>query len=395
MESRAAMPDRRLVLLLPSAFSTSLGIGIVNLGMLFLVKGAHGAGAETIGWFTALWCVAYFAGCVLLRPLTRVLSATASMTIACALIAGLLSAYALFPSLAMAFAVNGAYGFSCALFWPRAMGWLASGLEGNAISRAYGAYNISWSVAGVAAPYIAGALSERLLASPVYLGIGIFGANALYVAIASIRIPSPALRAPAGGGAPAEGSAAEAGDADHSTPLRFPAWAGVFAAYVMYAVFSNIFPVFAKDDLGLGESAIGLILLGRATTLAAAFWIIGRMGSWQFKRKLILTPVAALLALDLAFVAVGGVAGIVAGIAVSGVLVAFAYSMSVFYGASGALDRDKRMSVHEAVLTAGQVVGSVAGGAIYQRLSWAWVFILGALILAGCMAAQLAMLRKR
>jgi len=374
---------------MPSAFSTSLGIGIVNLGMLFLVKGAHGAGAETIGWFTALWCVAYFAGCVLLRPLARVFRATSSMTLACALIAALLSAYALFPSLAMAFVVNGLYGFSCALFWPRAMGWLAAGLEGNAISRAYGAYNIAWSLAGIASPYVAGALSERLLPSPVYVGIAIFGANALFVAIASIRIPSPPppKPVPSGAGSPAA--------ADLSTPLRFPAWIGVFSAYVMFAVFSNIFPVFAKDELGLGESAIGLILLARATTLAAAFWIIGRMSSWQFKRKLILAPVAALLLLDLCFIALEGVAGMVVGIAVSGLLVAVAYSMSVFYGVSGALDRDKRMSVHEAVLTAGQVVGSIAGGAFYQRLSWSWVFILTALILTCCLASQLAFMRKR
>ncbi len=388
MESRGALPDKRLFLLLPTAFTMSLAIGVVNLGMLFLVKGTHGAGPETIGWFTALWCVTYFSGCLLLRPVSRLLRASASMVLACALITVLLAVYALTPSLISAFISYGLYGFACALFWPRAMGWLAAGLEGTGITRAYGAYNIAWSTAGILAPYIAGALSELNPPLPVYVGIALFAANCFFVLLASPRIPSPSL--------PAEGAetTSTTGAEDHSTPLRFPAWIGVFAAYVLFAVFSNIFPVFAKDELFLSESAIGLILLARASVTAAAFWLIGRSSAWQFKRKLLIMPLCAGFALDLVFIFVRSTVGFLIGISLSGIVIAFAYSMSVFYGASGAADRDKRMSIHEAVLTAGQVVGSVAGGALYQRFSWSSIFALTAILFALCIAGQLRLLRK-
>lgn len=363
----------------------SLAIGVVNLGMLFLVKGKHGAGPETIGWFTALWCVTCFSGCIVLRPLSGRLRAASSMILSCALISVLLALYALTPSLLSAFISYGLYGFSCALFWPRAMGWLAAGLEGTDISRAYGAYNIAWSTAGILAPYIAGALSERNPPLPVYVGIALFAANSVFVFIASFRIPSPKTNVE---------ERSQASAADHSTPLRYPAWIGVFAAYVMFAVFSNIFPVFAKDELSLSESAIGLILLARASVTAVAFWLIGRSSSWQFKRKLLIAPLCAGFVLDLVFIFVRSSAGFLIGISLSGIIVALAYSMSVFYGASGAADRDKRMSIHEAVLTAGQVVGSVAGGALYQRLSWPSIFAAAALLLALCIAGQVRFLRK-
>jgi MFS family permease len=389
MESRRDIPDRRLVLILPSAFATSLGIGILNLGLLFLVKGAYGAGPETIGWFTALWCAAYFVGCVALRPLTRVLSATASMTIACASIAALMGLHLALPSLASAFACYGLYGFACAFFWPRAMGWLASGLEGTGITRAYGAYNIAWSAACILAPYVAGALAESSLRLPVYVGIAIFAANFLFIAVASRKVRSPSVK-PAGSAA----SSVPAAE-DRSTPLRFPTWFGLFAVYVLYSIFSNIFPVFAKDDLSLSESAIGLFLLARATASAVGFWAFGRMSNWQFKRALIPAALLATLALDAAFALSTGYFLLVSGIVLSGFVMSWAYSMSIFYGASGAPDRDKRMSIHEAVLTAGQVVGSVAGGAVYQRMSWSAIFALAAVLMAACLTAQIVLMRRR
>jgi MFS family permease len=389
MESRGGVPDRRLLVILPSAFATSLGIGVVNLGMLFLIKGSYGAGPETIGWFTALWCAAYFAGCVSLRPLSRVISATSSMAAACLSIAALLVLHFVFPSLASAFACYSLYGFACALFWPRAMGWLAAGLEGTGISRAYGAYNISWSAATIVAPYVAGALSERSLPLPVYAGIAVFAANGVFIAIASKLAPSPSVKA-----ANAQGAAARPVE-DRSTPLRYPAWIGVFAAYILMAIFSNVFPVFAKDELALSESTIGLFLLARAAASAVGFWALGRMGSWQFKRALIPAALLSALVLDLSFSLFRSAWWLLVGVTLAGLVMSWAYTMSVFYGASGAPDRDKRMSVHEAVLTAGQIVGSIAGGAVYQRLSWTSIFALVGLVIAACLAAQIAFLRRR
>lgn len=50
--------DNRVILLRPSAFLTSLGIGIINLGMLFVVKDVYKAEAGPLGWFAAIGIVA-------------------------------------------------------------------------------------------------------------------------------------------------------------------------------------------------------------------------------------------------------------------------------------------------------------------------------------------------
>jgi len=319
----------------------------------------------------------------------------------------LLLAHLFTRNLASAFAVYGLYGFITALFWPRLMGWLSSGLEGQALSKATSAFSFSWSSGGIVAPYLAGLLAEKGRFLPVYVSIGVFAATGLFIALSSRLVATPPFAptplAPAakgsGGqtGAEAEGGArAEAATtADRSTPLRFPAWIGVFLLYALLSVFFNIFPLFAKDELGLSESRIGLILLIRAVSTTAGFWILGRVETWHFKKAYIVAPIAIALLIDLAFIGVRSPLLFGVLLAVAGFFHAMAYNNSIFYGVSGALDRDKRMTIHEALLTAGQILGSLAGGMLYQRFSWGSIFLFLAFVFVAGMAGQLRYLRRR
>jgi predicted MFS family arabinose efflux permease len=380
------MPDKRLVFILPCAFVISLAIGVVNLGMLFLIKEDYGAGPAIVGWFTALWAGAYFLGCIAFRPLSRRIDAATSTALMGLFSAISLAAQFAAPSLVGAFVSYTLYGLACALVWPRLMGWLASGLEGTVLSRASGSYSLSWSVGMTLAPYIAGTLSERSLELPIYVGIALFASSGAFMLAARRIAPSPRGDAAALARAQAE---------DRSTPLRYPAWLGLFVVYILYSVFNNIFPLFAKDELAMSESGIGLFLLIRAAAMSAGFWVIGRLRFWQFKPAYLPLALASSLALALGFVFVRTPLGFALGLVLLGIVQAFAYSLSIFYGASGAPDRDKRMSVHEAVLTAGQIAGSVGGGSAYQAISWPIVFVfVAALALIG-MPLQVALARKR
>jgi len=380
-----ALNDRRMVLLLPSAFLTSLGIGIANLGMLFVVKDSYKASPSAVGAFAALWAIAYFVGCIALRPLQKKISARTSMAAMNLGTAALFAFHLAVPGLASAFVAFGLYGFITALFWPRLMGWLSSGLEGAALGAATGAFSFSWSAGGVISPYLSGLLTERGLFLPVYAAIGVFGATGVFILATRRIVPSPALAAP--------GPAAE--ETDHSTTLRYPAWIGVFLIYALASVFFNIFPLFAKDELGLPESKIGLLLLVRAVFMTGGFWLFGRLDSWHFKRRLILLPVGVVFLLDLAFIGLRSPLAFALLLAVTGFFQAMAYNNSIFYGASGARDRERRMTIHEALLTAGQILGSVAGGLLYQGSSWASVFRFLAPVFALGLAAQLLFLRRR
>ena len=129
--------------------------------------------------------------------------------------------------------------------------------------------------------------------------------------------------------------------------------------------------------------------------MAAGFWIIGRLGFWQFKLAYLPLALVRPSSLALAFIFVRTPLGFLFGLVLLGLVQSFAYSLSIFYGASGAPDRDKRMSIHEAVLTAGQILGSVGGGAAYQSISWPVVFVFVTALCLLCMPAQLALARKR
>jgi MFS family permease len=381
----AALPDRRLSLLLPAAFLAALGIGIVNLGFLFVLKEAYGAGPALVGWFAACWAIAYFVGCIVLKPLSRILSAPASMAIMHFASAAFLIIHLLVPGIASAFICNSLYGFACALFWPRLMGWVTSGVEGPALGKANGAFSASWSVGSVIAPYIAGILTERGVLYPLYASIAVFLGTGIFILAARGIAPPPPRQPPA----PLPGSL------DRSSPLRFPSWVGVFLIYAFLAIFFNIFPVYAKDELAMSESGIGLVLLIRAAATAIGFYLVGRFSFWHFRIRLVPLAVLAALLIDLLFILIKSPLAFALGLFAAGLVQAIIYSMSLFYGASGAPDRDRRTTIHEALLTAGQIIGSIAGGLVYQLISWAWVFICLALLMAGGLGLQFAMLRRR
>jgi len=403
-KAQGAMPDKRLLRIIPCSFMASLGIGIINLGMLFLIKGAYGAGPAVVGWFTALWAAAYFAGCIAFRPLSERMDASSSAIIMCLVSAVLLGLQLVFHSLASAFAAYILFGFTVALLWPRLMSWLVAGVEGDTLSRVNGVFSLSWSVGSSLAPFIAGILAERGReqglggALPIYVGIAIFVATGLFMLVTVRLAPAPRPRAgvrslAASGRGASVAATAEA--EDHSTPLRYPAWIGIFAVYILQSILSNIFPLFAKDELAMGESSIGLFLLLRAAALAAGFIIFSRLRFWRFKAVYLPLSLAAILALDLCFIFARSLPALALFLVILGLIQAFVYSLSLFYGSSGAPDRDKRMSIHEGVLTIGQIIGSVGGGGIYQGISWPMVFVLGGALLLLLVPLQIGLSRKR
>jgi DHA1 family multidrug resistance protein-like MFS transporter/DHA1 family quinolone resistance protein-like MFS transporter len=265
------------------------------------------------------------------------------------------------------------------------MAWISSGLEGSRLGKATSLFSLSWSAGGTVAPYLGGILAEIGLSLAVEVGLGICALTGIFILATRKSIPTPQVAASD------SGPAAE----DRSTPLRYPAWIGLFLVYAVLGVFFNIFPVFAKDELALSESKIGLILLIRALFAAIGFWALGRFEFWHFRRRFIVLAMALLFMLNLVFIPVRAPLGFGFCLAALGLIQALSYNSSVFYGASGARDRAKRMTINEALLTAGQIVGSIAGGLVYQHISWASIFIFLAALVAMGLAGQILLLRRR
>lgn len=385
MNDTARSPLAKMAIIGPAAFLTSLGIGTVGLGLLFVVKGVYGASPSQVGWFGAIWAMSYFTGCIALRTLARRLRPRTAMSVMLVASIVTLGAFLAWPGLPQAFGAFALYGFTTAFFWPPLMGWLSRNLEGDSLSKATSIFSVSWSAGGVISPYLAGLLSERNKFLPIWVAIAIFGFNALFITASRLWL----------GYEPGEARAADTGNGkDRSTPLRFPAWLGAFLIYVVMGVIFNVFPVFARDELSMAESGVGLLLTMRSAATAIGFFVLGRWNSWQFKRLALplLSASAALVLLILSFQTAS--LGFGLAFAAVGLVQAMVYNNSLFYATSGAPDRDKRSSVHEALLTAGQVFGSIGGGILYQAFSMPTVFGLLCALLALGSLGQVLMIRK-
>jgi MFS family permease len=402
---------RKMLVICPAAFLTSLGMGITNLGMLFLIKDVFGASAAQVGMFGAFWYSFYMIGCIVLPRLIGSARSRSAMLVMLTVSACILCSVLAFPGLTVAFVAYSLYGFSTALFWPPLIGWLSRGLEGHPLNQATSLFSFSWSTGSVISSWLAGMLSERGKFLPVIMAVAIFGLNALFILVSRIWLRDPTEandavhsaarrvgRQPIGSVIPAGASTSDlpgqTGTAvDRSTTLRYPAWIGLVVIYVMMGVIANVFPVFARDELGLSESAVGLMLTVRSLAATIGFILLGRLHSWQFKPLLLpaLSLFGALLVVAMAFqrhpLAFSGIF-----IAI-GLLVAFTYNNSLFYATSGAPDKNRRASIHETLLTTGQIVGSLAGGILYQKYSLSLVFTIMAVLLLGGMVVQIFMIR--
>lgn len=387
MSSGMSIMKSKMAVIAPAAFINSLGVGTLSLGIIFAVKDLYGASPALIASLGALWSLSYFVGCIVLRRVAARLRPRTSMLVMLVGSTLILVTFIIFQGLVLAFVAYASYGFIMAFFWPQVMGWLSKGYEGAQLNRATSLFSFSWSVGGVFSSYIAGVLSERGKLLPIMLSAGLFGFNALFVLASHRFLPDDETEA--------EQNKRINDTEDRSTPLRYPAWLGAILIYTVMGVMFNVFPVFARDRLAISESSIGLILTIRASATALGFFILGRVTFMQFKRAAlpILTAASALIVILLVFQR--SAAGFALCFGIIGFLQSAMYNNSLFYATSGAIDRDKRASVHEALLTFGQVIGSIAGGVLYQEFSMPAVFAsLAGLLLAGT-AAQAIMVSSR
>lgn len=379
-------PDKMTVII-PAAFINSLAIGTMSLGLLFVVKDMYGASPALVGFLGALWSTSYFLGCILLRKTVSRFNPRIAMSIMASGSAILWTAFLIAPGLWQAYVAFSLYGLLTAFFWPPLMGWLSTGYEGAELNRATSRFSLSWSIGGVFSSYIAGVLSERGKLLPIALSAALFAINAIYILASRSFVRDDEVEDIIEGPELKE-------NVDRSTTLRFPAWLGAFLIYAVLGVLFNVFPVFARDSLDISESTIGFMLTMRALATALGFFVLGKLTFWQFKRSTLpaLSIITALILL--ALICQSGVIGFAICFGLLGFLQSGMYNNSLFYATSGALDRNKRASVHEALLTFGQVVGSVSGAILYQAVSMPAVFVALVMLLALGAAAQAVMIYR-
>ena len=292
--------NSKATIIYTTAFVMALTINAVCLALVFYSKEKFQATPAQTGILSACYNVSYVLACI---GLSRVISRLAirwSMILATgSLLVGILFMYSA-KTIGLAYFGQCICGAGTAFFWPPLMGWLSVGLEGQALSRATGIYNFSWSMGCIISPMLTGYLSSRNASYPLVMGI--ISYLLAFVFFVSHRNAPMLVQAGSGGGDESQDSAS--GSTSAGTVLRYPAWVGLACTWVGVGFILSIYPRVAEEVLKLNREQIGVLLLLRALAMSLAMSVLGFCHFWHFKLRQLLVghliTIVALIGLGLA-----------------------------------------------------------------------------------------------
>ena len=341
------------------ALSTCLSQGSIVIFNFTLVYYLRECGIDSvgIGLASSIYPTLYFLGCIFMPKLlpslkgkARILAANIGMAFT-----GLVLTFIKNEALIMTDLVF--YGLFQSLLWTNMETWITGGKEGGELTSRLTLFNFSWSFSVGLATSFSGFVSEYSTRLSIWSGCVFFLISALLVALSGRSYDSKKEKE-------------EIVSEDHSSPLRFPSWAGVLLVYTGYSLVLTVFPQYAMDTLGYSESVTGNILLFRGISVTIAFLIMQKARVWQKGVGPILGSQAFFAILTFLMLFLRSIAAFAILFALYGFVFALSYDLSIFHGAEGAKDRHKRMVIHEVLLTLGTIIGSLVGGFVYQYFSF-------------------------
>ena len=339
-----------------STFLSQGSIVIFNFTLVYYLREC-GIDSVGIGLASSIYPTLYFLGCIFMPKLlpslkgkARILAANIGMAFT-----GLVLTFIKNEALIMTDLVF--YGLFQSLLWTNMETWITGGKEGGELTSRLTLFNFSWSFSVGLATSFSGFVSEYSTRLSIWSGCVFFLISALLVALSGRSYDSKKEKE-------------EIVSEDHSSPLRFPSWAGVLLVYTGYSLVLTVFPQYAMDTLGYSESVTGNILLFRGISVTIAFLIMQKARVWQKGVGPILGSQAFFAILTFLMLFLRSIAAFAILFALYGFVFALSYDLSIFHGAEGAKDRHKRMVIHEVLLTLGTIIGSLVGGFVYQYFSF-------------------------
>ena len=339
-----------------STFLSQGSIVIFNFTLVYYLREC-GIDSVGIGLASSIYPTLYFLGCIFMPKLlpslkgkARILAANIGMAFT-----GLVLTFIKNEALIMTDLVF--YGLFQSLLWTNMETWITGGKEGDELTSRLTLFNFSWSFSVGLATSFSGFVSEYSTRLSIWSGCVFFLISALLVALSGRSYDSKKEKE-------------EIVSEDHSSPLRFPSWAGVLLVYTGYSLVLTVFPQYAMDTLGYSESVTGNILLCRGISVTIAFLIMQKARVWQKGVGPILGSQAFFAILTFLMLFLRSIAAFAILFALYGFVFALSYDLSIFHGAEGAKDRHKRMVIHEVLLTLGTIIGSLVGGFVYQYFSF-------------------------
>lgn len=371
------MGKKRVILSIAS-FLAQFTICMVNFAMVYYMKYRYGLSAGTIGIASSIYTVTYFISAMGFSGLFSRLDRKLMLAVALIGMAACNLLILLTSHVFLLYFLLGLYGVAMSFLWPNVEAWITENEEAGELSKSVSAFNFSWSFGAGLSTMAGGVLVELGISVPIVSGIFIF-------------ILAFLICLPLGARKNAELKKEEIVQEDRSTSLRYLSWTGIFISYACYSLMINIFPLYSTEVLGFTESDAGTLLLFRGMSSCFSFIVFSRLHFWQFSKTVVLSSQFFLALLFLCFPLLQGRVAIAVFFVVYGILFALVYEMSIFHGASGAVDREKRMVVHEVLINIGMVLGSSAGGMIYEKYSFSLTLYVLSAVAVALLAAEMLM----
>lgn len=368
---------KTILIVLVSFFGELMNI-CVYMGLVYLLKLRFSLDAQNIGIIMSLNTFSYLTCCLLFMKLSEKLAprhcVEFSFLIQFITVFGLLFSKTLLPI----YFLQIIYGGSRAFFWPPISGWLNRGKEGSDLSRSHSLFNLSWSLGGGLGPVVAGIFIGKNLILPFIIGAFVY--LLILISIIVVSLTHHEIRADKS----ENDNIKINGLKDNSTMLRYYSWIGLFLVYIASQTIITIFPLHAMDSLNLTPEQSGFLITVKGIIATLFFVSLGKMHWWQFKKELIIGSQVSLAILCLLSTKIESTFFIGIFFALIGFHFALMYEMSLFHGMSGAVNKTRRMTIHEVVLTAGMVIGNVVGGTIYRSYGFnsimLWLFRLAVIV---------------
>jgi MFS family permease len=379
-----------------AAFFMSFYGGIYIVSIPFVIAFVGGTDKD-LGLCASMGFVSYLVGCIATgslldrfnsRHLAQLGSAVVTISTAALLMIVLsrIRGYNLSNPVMLVIITAMLSGLLTSTYWPPIMGWLSTGQEGRDLNRRLGIYNMSWSAGLAVSPFLGGLLVESSIVMALFAAI-VFAALA-FVAVTLAHPP--------------EIQGAQRNSNDNSQVFRGPAsfllvrfrWMSRIALVTVFTcvgLMKSQLAMLFTMELGFSKSQFGTVTAIMWLITCMVFFTASRTHIWHYRIVFsILAQLSVLLSMLMIIECSLPTAFFVVAV-LMGLGQAFIYISHQFYAASQSTKRSGSMALHEILLSAGQIIGFVAGGYLADFLGRRVVpywFGLFAIVIG--MAAQLA-----
>jgi MFS family permease len=276
-------------------------------------------------------------------------------------------------------------GLAAVMFWPRVMTWLSIGYEGRELNRRLGLFNVFWSFSIMVGPYIGGYLVEVNSRLPIVVGIVFSGLSFAGVSFAGRTGKGRVARTNNG-----EVKSVEAIEFLKRRRFMWMSRVGLLISFVCIGLVRTPLALLFKYELGFSESNYGAAVMIMSAAVFVVFFAAARTHLWHYVMWIFLGTEGMLLLSMLLILNGESLWVLFAAAGLAGGGQAFLYASHLYYGISGAQNRQRRTLIHETTLCLGMVIGSVAGGYFSGYVGPYAPYWFGFFVVVGGLGTQLA-----